>query len=321
MFDGAVASSAPVAAFGEALAGGFYDVVAADFAACAPGIQAAFREVVALSATPEGCAQLTSKLATCEPVSAENVSVLVAYLQMLFGTFAELDYPYPVSFFNSSLPANPVNLSCARFAQTLAATGGDRVQALAASVALTPAPPGSPPVCLPFSASGPYPEALMPGLMPGAWSYQRCTEIVLPSAVADTNAMFLPCSEYEPNCWNVTRFAAFCADTFGVTVRPGFAAAFYSDLTEASAPTLTNVLWTNGGLDPWSYGGHYTNDTGRAVVALQMPGAAHHLDLRLPSASDPAAVVAARAFMTSFVGALLPKDSRKETPLMAKPQN
>lgn len=55
----------------------------------------------------------------------------------------------------------------------------------------------------------------------------------------------------------------------------------------------SNIIFSNGDLDPWRAGGVLTNINPNIVVRL-IQGGAHHLDLREPNAADPADVTAAR---------------------------
>lgn len=298
LFAAAVASSAPVAAFtGGRPVGGFYDVVARVFAPCAADMQAAFRMLIQLGTSPAGCAVLSQTFDTCQPLTPSLVPMLVAFLQAQFGTFAQLNYPYAVSFFNNTLPAHPVKVSCSHFQLAKAASGGNLLTALAASVRL-----GGPkrPACIPVAAN--QVEALLPGLLPGAWTYQRCSELVLPASVEAGNPMLLPCSEVGYNCWNLTRFAAFCQESYHVTPRPTFAPLWYSEFQQ---PTGSNIIWTNGKLDPWHAGSIFLNDTALNITSLLMDGAAHHLDLRADNPADPPSVVSARAFVTSSLASIL----------------
>jgi hypothetical protein len=69
------------------------------------------------------------------------------------------------------------------------------------------------------------------------------------------------------------------------------------DLTHDLAH-VSNIIFSNGQLDPWRAGGVNRNlstwDTNR-TKALYIEKSAHHLDLRLPNAQDPASVTSARA--------------------------
>ena len=58
----------------------------------------------------------------------------------------------------------------------------------------------------------------------------------------------------------------------------------------------SNIIFSNGQLDPWMPGGVYVNATesGWESISLFIENAAHHLDLRLPNPADPPPVTSAR---------------------------
>ena len=79
------------------------------------------------------------------------------------------------------------------------------------------------------------------------------------------------------------------------------------------------MIYTNGELDPWSYGGleHIQNSTTAAAISACTPppltsilieNAAHHEDLRAPLESDPPALVAARVKIVSLLAEWLNAD-------------
>ncbi|CAM9472390.1 unnamed protein product, partial [Choristocarpus tenellus] len=53
--------------------------------------------------------------------------------------------------------------------------------------------------------------------------------------------------------------------------------------------SATNIIFSNGDLDPWSGGG-----AGKGVRVILMEDAAHHLDLFFAHPLDPLDVIAAR---------------------------
>lgn len=63
---------------------------------------------------------------------------------------------------------------------------------------------------------------------------------------------------------------------------------------------LSNVIFSNGVIDPWHSGGVLTAPNAN-VTSLYIDNAAHHLDLRSPNAEDPASVTAARATETAVI--------------------
>uniref|UniRef100_A0A1I7XKA4 Lysosomal Pro-X carboxypeptidase n=1 Tax=Heterorhabditis bacteriophora TaxID=37862 RepID=A0A1I7XKA4_HETBA len=65
-----------------------------------------------------------------------------------------------------------------------------------------------------------------------------------------------------------------------------------------TASGASNIILTQGELDPWSGGGYQTNSPGvdekRGIYVIKIPRAAHHLDLRTPNTCDPNTVSNAR---------------------------
>lgn len=135
LFDGALASSAPLALGDESPPTAIYDVVGADYA-CAAGLGAAFRALWAAAGSARGRAALSSELALCSPpASAAEAEVLVGVLQQAFFTLAQLDYPYAAAFGGVALPASPTSVACARFDNGTARSPIGRLGAAAAVAA------------------------------------------------------------------------------------------------------------------------------------------------------------------------------------------
>jgi len=63
----------------------------------------------------------------------------------------------------------------------------------------------------------------------------------------------------------------------------------------------SNIIFSNGDIDPWSGGGIMTNIT-TDNIALVIKDGAHHLDLRLPEdESDPESVKVARLTEYAYI--------------------
>jgi lysosomal Pro-X carboxypeptidase len=93
--------------------------------------------------------------------------------------------------------------------------------------------------------------------------------------------------------WNLTEDVEGCKRSFnGTTPRPNAVKLEYGvmDLSGAS-----NIVFSNGDLDPWSSGGVTQNITGNpSIIVLLINGGAHHLDLRGSNPADPPSVIEAR---------------------------
>ena len=90
IFDGALASSAPIALGAAAPSAAIYDAVSADYG-CAPRVGAAFRALWASAASAAGRAKVASALRLCAPLDSQAAAeVLVGVLQQALFTFAQL---------------------------------------------------------------------------------------------------------------------------------------------------------------------------------------------------------------------------------------
>ena len=95
---------------------------------------------------------------------------------------------------------------------------------------------------------------------------------------------------FEPNPFDYDAFATGCKLRWGVTPRPEWALIAYGgrDIRD-----VTNIIFSNGGLDPWSGGGVLQN-LSSSLVSIWIPEGAHHLDLRSSNKDDPESVTVAR---------------------------
>ncbi|CAB1348372.1 unnamed protein product, partial [Coregonus sp. 'balchen'] len=124
----------------------------------------------------------------------------------------------------------------------------------------------------------------------GGVSEAACTEMVMPLCTDGVQDMF------EPQDWNFQAFSDECHALFGVRPRADWADTVYGGLDIASH---SNIIFSNGGLDPWSSGG-VTRNISDSVVAIVIPDGAHHLDLRYNNEYDPHSVLSARSLEVEY---------------------
>jgi len=120
-----------------------------------------------------------------------------------------------------------------------------------------------------------------------AWNYQSCTEMIMPIGQYGP-----PFDMFFVDPWNLTEDIQGCAEAYpGVIPRP-----FWTEVNLAGKDlsAASNIVFTNGNLDPWGPGGVWQNFSS-TVVAYEVVGGAHHLDLRHATPYDPPGVLWVRA--------------------------
>ena len=122
-----------------------------------------------------------------------------------------------------------------------------------------------------------------------AWEYQKCTELPMPYGTNGQTDIFY----YAPFSW--VTWNAYCEKKYGTEPRRQWEAVNYGMYYNIAHEMryATNIVFTNGDIDPWSVGGIKVplND---ACPTYILQGAAHHLDLRSPNPADPPSVTSVR---------------------------
>ena len=118
------------------------------------------------------------------------------------------------------------------------------------------------------------------------WGYQVCNEMVMPIQTNGVTDMFLA------DLWSADAFVQSCQQQSHLNPQFDWALDTFGgrnpskDFLHAS-----NIVFTNGDLDPWRAGGLLHDIPGNTDVTVRvLEGGAHHLELRLPNAADPADV-------------------------------
>ncbi|CAB1112158.1 unnamed protein product [Ectocarpus sp. CCAP 1310/34] len=126
------------------------------------------------------------------------------------------------------------------------------------------------------------------------WNWQACTEMSMPMSTDGKRDMFWR------NDWDPLAQAAQCMEQYGVSPGEGWGAAEYGGY--ASWSQVTNVVFSNGRLDPWSGMGVVDQRrAGGGVKVIMMDQAAHHLDLFFEHPLDPQDVLDARRVEMDYV--------------------
>eukprot|EP00897_Mesotaenium_endlicherianum_P004353 jgi/Mesen1/3946/ME000209S02951 len=102
-------------------------------------------------------------------------------------------------------------------------------------------------------------------------------------------------SMFAPSDWNLTAYEEFCQQQYGLRPRPHWILTEFGgrNITHTLKIFGSNIIFSNGKLDPWS-GGSVLADISDSVVALAIADGAHHLDLRASTLDDPQSVIEQR---------------------------
>ncbi|KAL3688155.1 hypothetical protein R1sor_014464 [Riccia sorocarpa] len=260
---GALSSSAPILQFEDVASPyNFADTVTKNFRSasesCYRTIKASWDAIRSLGATREGLQKLSSQFHLCNDL--QDSSELADWTSAAYDYSSMVNYPYPADFLQE-LPAFPIKEMC--------------------------------------NAMGPFPEEeVLPRIFAAmnlyynysgklecfdihddphglsGWDWQCCTEMVMPLSYSNT-------SLYPPYDWKFENFAEWCQSTYGVKPRSHWIVEQYggSNIESVLKRFGSNIVFSNGLVDPWSGGGVLTNISS-SIVALVTTEGAHHIDLR-----------------------------------------
>lgn len=292
---GALASSAPILQFqGLTPCWTFPAIVTRTFKNSGPGcdtsIQKSWSAIREKAKTDAGRTWLSTNFRLC-PNSflnkSEDAQGLIDWLNGGWSYLAMIDYPYPTNFLNP-VPGWPVKAACKYLNYS---SVGKNPEALLTGI---------------FQAISVYQnytgtkqcfslvEQATSSLGTDGWDFQACTEMVMPMCQNGTDM-------FEPSPWNLTQYIQQCASAFyGVKSRPNWATTNYGGNMLQWA---SNIIFSNGNLDPWSGGGvtQAVEGADNSLHYIMIPEAAHHLDLRGADPGDTVFVKRARVQEVSII--------------------
>ncbi|CAB3402606.1 unnamed protein product [Caenorhabditis bovis] len=304
LVDGAIAASAPVFWFTDSdIADDTYDFIVTraflDEGCSRKAIDKGWLALNELSATENGRKFLNELFRLDEKSlidKKEDVEFLKAYIRESFEAIVMVNYPYESSFL-SPLPAWPVKEAC-KFAQVPGKTVEESAEQLYKIVNLYYNYTGTKTT---HCANAEKCENAFASLGdPLGWPFQTCTEMVMPL-----------CGSGYPNdfFWNdcpftIPKWSEYCKKTFSsigynsTLLRPTAGGRAFG----AKKMPISNVVFSNGYLDPWSGGGYSKNDSVEgSVVSVILKKGAHHYDLRGAHPQDTEEVKKVRAMETEQI--------------------
>ncbi|XP_071949074.1 lysosomal Pro-X carboxypeptidase-like [Antedon mediterranea] len=282
---GAMAASAPIWQFTNLTSCSRpYEIITNDFekggANCTKVVKRSWEVINSLAKSDAGLSEITKQLRLCDKLKTqEDANSVKDWIKGTWFNLAMVNYPYPANFL-APLPAWPINEVCKHMNN---AEASDDVILMQVASALN--------VYFNFTGNQKcfnISSNAVDTLGDLGWSYQSCTEMVMPFCSHGKNDMF------ESSPWDIKAFTEGCQKTWGVTPRPKWIPVQFwaKDLEMA-----TNIIFSNGLLDPWSAGG-VLDEISDDITTILIPDGAHHLDLRTPNAKDPLSVREARVLET-----------------------
>lgn len=280
---GAVASSAPLLQINNLdLCKSFYDTVTAAYTRngnCSYPIKLSWEIIRNLTKTSQGKKDVSEIFRLCKYLKEEDeINKFIDSLTDIYVNLAMLNYPYPTKFL-SALPANPVQSFCEKL-QSYGVVNNTLTFLKAISTALDIATNYTGTTACNVIESTPSQP------VDYAWDFQACFELVMP-VCSGADDMF------EITNWDYTNYSKECSKKYGIIpysvdqilLQHGGRILKYS----------SNIVFSNGLLDPWASGSILKN-VSDTVVSILIPEAAHHYDLRGANPVDTQYVIDARKF-------------------------
>lgn len=231
-----------------------------------------------IAASDEGKSWLSEAWKLCTPLeSSSDVETLINWYSEIIVNIAMVNYPYPTSFL-APLPAFPVKNFCTVLTtgnivddKSLVMSLGDSLEIYTNFTETT--------LCNNINQTAET-------LGEDAWYFQACTEMIMPMCSTD-NDMF------ENSDWDYGKYSMECFKKWGINqTHPELPILEYGGKNIKAA---SNIVFSNGLLDPWSSGG-VLNNISSSIVSVVIPDGAHHIDLRGANDDDPQSVIEAREF-------------------------
>eukprot|EP01084_Bolivina_argentea_P039891 73711_1 len=298
IFHIALASSAPIReSLCTANSTYFFQIVTNDYdnvdSQCPDIVRNGYSQLIEMGKNANNYEYITNTFKLCNPIKNESdINHLQYWSRTALLTLAQFDYPYATNFV-AQLPAYPVNATC----NILKEYKNNSLLALAKASGLY------------YNASSNFTLtcfnqfeeyifcADQTGCSPGpsriVEDYGDCMDAGSAFITNNITDMF------PPTVWDLNNLTKYCNETYDLPP-PDLEWKQIWFPQNIIGTAITNIIFSNGELDPF-IGGGYTQNLTNKLPAIVIADAAHHLDLRSSNVNDPQSVVDARKLEVQYI--------------------
>ncbi|XP_034472016.1 lysosomal Pro-X carboxypeptidase [Drosophila innubila] len=287
---GALAASAPILQFPGLTPCDIFNKITTSVyetaynANCSVNIGKSWKAFETLAANDAGKKQLGDIFRLCDPINnADDLNQFMNYLEDVYGNLAMTNYPYNSTFL-APVPAYPVRQLCF-YLKDLHQNDADLIHSMVSALAVYTNYTGTE-KCVDYKYSSSSTTLDNKG-----WDIQSCNQMVMPFCSNSSETM------YRTKAWNLKEYSDNCYKKFHLTPKPYDIILRYGG---NNLESVSNIIFSNGLLDPWSGGGVLQAPNNQVHVII-LPEGAHHLDLRSSNPSDPASVTEARRMEATII--------------------
>jgi len=288
VIDAAVASSAPILQFTDITDCHVYNkIVTKAFEQpgkqCADNIRKSWAALEAKSKQgSNGLNFLQTNFRICQSLSPNNYTAVRDWLQDTYGNLAMMNYPYSTQFLKK-VPGHPVRVSCSYLGKTFADDDA-LLQGIYQAINVFHNFSGDV-QCNDLGNTGGT------SLGTDGWDIQTCNEMVMPFCGDGKEDMFYP---YP---WDFGAFRQSCESKYKTTPDLNKAKMVFGG---ADISTASNIIFSNGDIDPWS-GGGVLKTLNPTLPTILIKDGAHHYDLRPSNPEDTEEVINARILEKQYI--------------------
>ncbi|OQR93179.1 lysosomal Pro-X carboxypeptidase [Thraustotheca clavata] len=296
---GSIAASAPILGFPRGYPGHFHgekywQVVTHDAKpeagsapACEGNVRATWPVLFGFGNSSIGRNKLSEIFQLCTPLNTSaQVEKLAMNLLMGWDTMAMGNFPFPSSYLTDGavdLPAFPVRAACNELNESFTITNPSAVNDTENIRLLTAMKVA---VDVYANATKSLTCSPLDQDYDGIWGYIWCSQMLPQESYFDTDGIH---DMFWPRNVSLVKITSDCQKKWGVTPDPQWIRYEYGPLDRMISST-SNIVFTNGGYDPWSSGGVLTNPWNPSIEIVSIPEGAHHLDLFFSHVDDPISV-------------------------------